>query len=157
MDPNVRAAIYEEAPTVAAPDTAMPAEIAKLVERLRMPWPPDGSGDEVTLPVWVFELMNEAAAALTTERAAHAETKRALDGVIRACNHTEAQALGLAVDLKTAEAALTKALKVTEAARAVCDNAKLVDIDKNGAFNYVVPPYLIDALKAAMEANYEDA
>lgn len=41
---------------------------------------------------------------------------------------------------------------VTEAARAVCDNAKLVDIGKNGAFNYVVSPYLIDALKTAMEA-----
>lgn len=45
---------------------------------------------------------------------------------------------------------------VTEAARAVCDNAKLVDIGKNGAFNYVVSPYLIDALKAAMKAGRHD-
>lgn len=57
------------------------------------------------------ELLEEAAAALASERAAHAETRRALDGVIEACNHAEAQALGLAVDLKTTEAALAEAMK----------------------------------------------
>jgi hypothetical protein len=32
-----------------------------LVKRLRLPWPKDGSGDEVTLPIWVLILTAEAA------------------------------------------------------------------------------------------------
>ena len=32
-----------------------------LVKRLRLPWPKDGSGDEVTLPIWVLILTTEAA------------------------------------------------------------------------------------------------
>jgi hypothetical protein len=42
-----------------------------LVERLRLPWPKDGSGDEVTLPLWVLILTAEAAdriEAMTKER-----------------------------------------------------------------------------------------
>jgi hypothetical protein len=34
---------------------------AELIERLRLPWPKDGSGDEVTLPLWVLILTAEAA------------------------------------------------------------------------------------------------
>lgn len=61
------------------------------------------------------ELLEEAATALTTERSAHAEARKALDGVIEACNHAEAQALGLAVDLKTTEAQLAEARKALAA------------------------------------------
>jgi hypothetical protein len=32
-----------------------------LVKQLRLPWPKDGSGDEVTLPLWVLILTAEAA------------------------------------------------------------------------------------------------
>jgi hypothetical protein len=32
-----------------------------LIARLRLPWPKDGSGDEVTLPIWVLILTAEAA------------------------------------------------------------------------------------------------
>lgn len=46
--------------------------VSELVKRLNLPWPPDG-GDEVTLPVWVFELMAEAA---RTIEALEAENKR---------------------------------------------------------------------------------
>jgi hypothetical protein len=43
----------------------------ELIARLRLPWPKDGSGDEVTLPLWVLILTAEAAdriEALTKER-----------------------------------------------------------------------------------------
>lgn len=99
--------------TDTAPDTAMPAEIASLVERLREraeSYRMGGPSSEHTAA-----LLDEAATALASERAAHAETKRALDGVIEACNHTEAQALGLAVDLKTTEAALAETRKALDA------------------------------------------
>jgi hypothetical protein len=33
----------------------------ELIARLRLPWPKDGSGDEVTLPLWVLILTAEAA------------------------------------------------------------------------------------------------
>jgi hypothetical protein len=45
----------------------------ELIARLRLPWPKDGSGDEVTLPLWVLILTVEAAdriEALTADREA---------------------------------------------------------------------------------------
>ena len=53
----------------------------ELTARLRLPWPKDGSGDEVTLPLWVLILTAEAAdriEALSEQlEAAHADAKEA--------------------------------------------------------------------------------
>ena len=67
--------------TDTARDTAMPAEIASLVDRLREraeSYRMGGPSSEHTAA-----LLDEAATALTTERAAHAETRRALDALDR--------------------------------------------------------------------------
>lgn len=65
---KVRALVNERSALPSSP-------VSDLVERLNLPWPPDGSGDEVTLPVWAIELMAEAASKLTT--LTHLSTKNA--------------------------------------------------------------------------------
>ncbi len=47
----------------------------ELIARLRLPWPKDGSGDEVTLPLWVLILTDEAADRIEalTDKLARAE------------------------------------------------------------------------------------
>ena len=79
------------------------------IETIRLEW--DGVRGVVPLQKFAMKYIPTLLSALEAERAAHAETRRALDGVIEACNHAEAQALGLAVDLKTTEAALAEAMK----------------------------------------------
>ena len=76
----------------------------ELTARLRLPWPKDGSGDEVTLPIWVLILTAEAAdriEALTKERDSLLAGHRALNiGGARLQDRAEA-----------AEAKLTKAVE----------------------------------------------
>jgi len=72
-----------------------------LIARLRLPWPKDGSGDEVTLPLWVLILTAEAAdhiKALTEQlEAARADAKEA---------EAYAEELGKEIELNEQEACM---------------------------------------------------
>jgi hypothetical protein len=56
---------------------------AELIARLRLPWPKDGSGDEVTLPIWVLILTDEAADHIEALEAKLELAKKGLRKIIR--------------------------------------------------------------------------
>ena len=58
---------------------------AELIARLHLPWPKDGSGDEVTLPMWVLILTAEAADHIEAIEAKLAKAVEALEDIVKDC------------------------------------------------------------------------
>jgi hypothetical protein len=93
-----------------------------LVKRLRLPWPKDGSGDEVTLPLWVLILTAEAADRID-------ELEVSLQAVLNREAATTAR-----YDAKTdeLEAKLAKALAGLDKAAALIEDRHVVHMTSKG-------------------------
>ena len=65
---------------------------AELIARLHLPWPKDGSGDEVTLPIWVLILTAEAADHIEALEAKLAKVEAGLREIAAECGCSIARA-----------------------------------------------------------------
>ena len=76
---------------------------AELIARLRLPWPKDGSGDEVTLPLWVLILTAEAADRIEALTAENERLERVVKDISDEADLAEQEACMLENDFIKAE------------------------------------------------------